>query len=196
LWYDKKPTLYTSRTGCDAKNRAGYEYGARVGALIGQAIGVVAVPLRRAMVAAANSKEYQCRQCGCVYKMGNLKRSMISHLSSEANRECLEHYSESADTREMHWVGLAQDQETIDVDKNPQKYLCRQCGCGVNKKHITRNMVSHISSEANRECLDHYSESADEREMLWVSLAQDQSCVISIIFEITPVDILECIIVQ
>jgi len=174
LWYGQKPTLRTSRTGGDAKSSAGREYGARVGATIGQWVGLVATPYRRAMVAAAHSKDYQCRQCGCGYKMTNLKRNMISHLSSEANRECLAHYSESRDEKEKEWVRLAQDQETIDAAKIPQNYTCRQCGGGVNKQNLTRGMVSHLRSEANRECLAHYSESIDEREIEWVRRAQGQ----------------------
>jgi len=110
LWYAAKPTLYKSRTGCDAKTKAGRGYGARVGKQIGQAIGAGATQVRRAMEAAANSKDYQCRQCGRGCKMGNLKRDMVRHLRSEANRECLVLYSESSDKREMLWVSLAQDQ--------------------------------------------------------------------------------------
>ena len=107
LWYGQTPTLYKSCTGSDAKHRRGYGYGERVGAKIGQFIGAVATPLLRAMQAAANSKDYQCRQCGCGYKMNNLKRNMVLHLSKEANRKCLVHYSESRDKREMEWVRLA-----------------------------------------------------------------------------------------
>jgi len=110
LWYAEKPTLCKSHTGCDAKTRAGRGYGARVGKEIGKAIGAVATQMRRAMEAAANSKEYQCRQCGRGYRMGNVKRDMVTHLRSEANRECLVLYSESSDKREMLWVSLAQDQ--------------------------------------------------------------------------------------
>jgi len=106
LWYSQKLTIYKSRTGSDVKNRPSYEYGARVGAGIGKFVGAVATPLRRAMEAAANSKDYQCRQCGHSYKMNNLKRNMVSHLSHEANKKCLDHYSESRDKREMDWARL------------------------------------------------------------------------------------------
>jgi len=110
LWYTENPTLYKSRTGCDAKTQAGRGFGSRVGKQIGQAIGAGATQVRRAMEAAANSKDYQCRQCGRGCKMGNLKRDMVRHLRSEANRKCLVLYSESKDKREMLWVSLAQDQ--------------------------------------------------------------------------------------
>ena len=59
------------------------------------------------MEAAANKKDYKCQQCGCNYKMNNLKRNMVRHLSHEANKKCLDHYSESRDKREMEWVRLA-----------------------------------------------------------------------------------------
>ena len=109
-WYDQKPTLNKSRTGCDETHKRGQGFGERVGAGIGKFVGMVATPVRRAMEAAANSKEYQCRQCGRGYRMGNVKRDMVTHLRSEANRECLVLYSESSDKREMLWVSLAQDQ--------------------------------------------------------------------------------------
>ena len=107
LWYDKKPTLYTSRTGCDAPHQRGHGYEERVGAGIGKFVGMVATPERRAMEAAANSRDYKCQQCGCNYEMSNLKRNMDSHLSHKANKACLDHYSESTDKREMEWVRLA-----------------------------------------------------------------------------------------
>jgi len=161
-WYDQNPTLHKSRTGCDAKNRSGRQYGARVGASIGQSVGAGATSMRRAMEAAANSNEYQCRQCGRGYTKQHLKKNMVSHLSTEANRQCLVHYSESKDLREMEWVRLAQEQEAIDAAnsraaRHSKDYQCRQCGCGVNKRNLGRNMVSHLSTEANRQCLVHYS---------------------------------------
>jgi len=108
LWYAEKPTLRISRTDGDVKTQAGREYGARVGKQIGQSIGAVTTELQRTMMAAINAKKYQCRQCGYGCTMGNIKRDMIKHLKSEANKKCLILYSESTDQREKVWVREAQ----------------------------------------------------------------------------------------
>jgi len=44
---------------------------------------------------------------GQSYRMGNLKRDMLRHLSRTANKKCLDLYSESSDKREMECVRLA-----------------------------------------------------------------------------------------
>ena len=62
------------------------------------------------MMAANSAQKYQCRQCEFCCTTGNKKRDMVTHLRSEANRECLVLYSKSTDKREMLWVSLAQDQ--------------------------------------------------------------------------------------
>ena len=100
LWYDQKPSLYKSRTGSDAKNHPTREFGARVGAAIGKAVGAFITPKARARTAASNSKDYKCRQCGKSCKMGHIKRDMVRHLSRTENTKCLKLYSESGDQRE------------------------------------------------------------------------------------------------
>jgi len=62
-WYSQKTAIYKSRTGPNAKNQSGREWGARVGAGIGKFAGALVSPLRRAQTDAINSQTYQCRQC-------------------------------------------------------------------------------------------------------------------------------------
>jgi len=52
---------------------------------------------------------YLCRQCGYTSTMAHAKPNMVTHLSRAANKKCLDLYSESSDTREMHWVRLAHE---------------------------------------------------------------------------------------
>jgi len=107
---------------------------------------------------------------------------MVSHLSHEANKACLDHYSKSTVKRDMEWVRLANigsDQEdpddlnlrAMEAAANSKDYNCQQCGCNYKMSNLKRNMGRHLSHEANKACLDHYSESTDKREMEWVRLA-------------------------
>jgi len=109
--------------GCDAKSPRGLGYGERVGAGIGKFVGMVATPQRRAMEAASNSRDYKCQQCGRSYKMNNLKRNMIKHLSHEANKACLDHYSKSSNKRERDWVSPAQIGSGQDDPENDQEVV-------------------------------------------------------------------------
>jgi len=92
-WYSKNPAIYKSRTGSDAKNNSGFEWGAWVGAGIGKFVGALIPPLRRAQTDAINSQTYRCRQCGKGYRMGNLKRDIVPHLSRKENKKCFDLYS-------------------------------------------------------------------------------------------------------
>jgi len=101
LWYNQKPVIRTSRTGSDAKNQPSRAYGARVGAGIGKIVDAFSTPFSRARMSATNSQTYNCRQCGKGYRMGNLKRDKVPHLSRPANKKCFDLFSESSDKREM-----------------------------------------------------------------------------------------------
>jgi len=92
---------------------------------------------------------------------------MVTHLSREANKKCLDLYSESRDKREEVWVQL------VHAPAIPVEYLCRQCGYTTRMNDAKRNMVTHLRRAENKKCLDLYSDSSDTREMDWVHLVQE-----------------------
>jgi len=107
---------------------------------------------------------------------------MGRHLNHEANKACLDHYSKSTVKRDMEWVRLANigsDQEdpddlnlaAMEAAANSGDFKCQQCGRNYKTSNVKRNMVSHLSHEANKACLDHYSKSTLKRERDWVRLA-------------------------
>jgi len=173
MWYNQKPTVYKSLTGADAKPAASHAFGARVGANIGKMVGVSATPKARAQSAASNSQDYVCRQCGYTTKMKMVKRDMVTHLGREANKQCLDLYSESKDKRDEVWVQMVRDAV------GPAVYLCRQCVYTTRKTDANRNMVRHLRRAENKKCLELYSDSIDTRDMDWVRSVQERQCAVA-----------------
>ena len=145
----------------DAKPAASRAFGARVGARIGKMVGVSATPRALAQSAASNSQDYACRQCGYTTTMKHVKRDMVTHLGREANKQCLDLYSESEDKRDQVLVQIVRD-GGVPV------YQCRQCVYTTSKHNLKQNMVSHLRRAENKKCLEMYSDSIDTRDMDWV----------------------------
>ena len=99
--------------------------------------------------------------------MHSVKRDMVNHLSREANKKCIELYSQSRDKREEVWVRLVH--AVIPVG-----YLCRQCGYKSTMTDVKRNMVAHLRRAENKKCLDLYSDTSDTRDMAWVRAVQER----------------------
>jgi len=164
MWYEQKPSVRKSRTGPDAKQHKGHEFGARIGAAIGKLVGVPVTPHNKACSAASNAQEYRCRQCGYKTTMQNVKRAMPAHLGRAENKKCLDHYSQSLDAREKLWIKLVHE-PAIGAE-------CRKCGYTTTQRNAKRNMVAHLKRSENKECLKLYSDSTVPREMDWVRAVQ------------------------
>ena len=54
-----------------------------------------------------------------------------------------------------------------------QEYRCQHCGYKTTMNRVKIAMVAHLGREENKNCLDHYSQSQDEREKLWVKLVHE-----------------------
>ena len=100
--------------------------------------------------------------------MHSVKRDMVNHLSREANKKCLDLYSQSRDKREEVWVRL------VHAPAIPVGYLCWQCGYTSRMADAKRNMVTHLRRAENKKRLDLYSDYSDAREMAWVRAVQER----------------------
>ena len=66
------------------------------------------------------------------------------------------------------WVGVPQTPQAAasSAASNAQEYSCRHCGYKTTKRNVKTTMPAHLGRAENKKCLDHYSQSHDEREKL------------------------------
>jgi len=56
---------------------------------------------------------------------------------------------------------------------NAQEYRCQHCGYKTTMSQVKTAMPAHLGRDENKNCLDHYSQSQDEREKLWIKLVHE-----------------------
>jgi len=117
-------------------------------------VGQVFTPLHRAQHAANSPQIYKCPQCGESMKLGHLKRDIVIHIRSPANKECLEMFSESGDVREMEWARLASQSEYAET---------KCCPCCEEDLGSHGHMSRHLEKPDNATFLQYAGKSGDPK---------------------------------